>query len=124
MIRTLSEGSGQRTDARDSKDSKKKIDSEEVWLFARDIFLRSRLSFSQVLFSSTDQNPLLWNLASFFVFKRREQNKDGIIGLGQEVFSLLFLLYHPYELQFDLSRDAGFDYAPRQLFASKIKPPT
>jgi hypothetical protein len=29
-----------------------------------------------------------------------------------------------YELQFDLSRDAGFDYAPRQLFASKIKPPT
>jgi hypothetical protein len=29
----------------------------------------------------------------------------------------------PYELQFDLSRDAGFDYAPRQLFASKIKPP-
>jgi hypothetical protein len=29
-----------------------------------------------------------------------------------------------YELQFDLSRDAGFDYAPRQLFASKIKPLT
>jgi hypothetical protein len=29
-----------------------------------------------------------------------------------------------YELQFDLACDAGFDDAPRQLFASKINPPT
>jgi hypothetical protein len=31
-----------------------------------------------------------------------------------------------YELQFDLpvARDVGLDYAPRQLFSSKLKPPT
>jgi hypothetical protein len=29
-----------------------------------------------------------------------------------------------YELQLDLACDAGFDYAPRQLFAFKINPPT
>jgi hypothetical protein len=29
-----------------------------------------------------------------------------------------------YELQFDLARDIGLDYAPRQLFSSKLKPPT
>jgi hypothetical protein len=29
-----------------------------------------------------------------------------------------------YELQFDLACDAGFDYAPHQLHASKINPPT
>jgi hypothetical protein len=29
-----------------------------------------------------------------------------------------------YELQFDLARDVGLDYAPRQLFRFKIKPPS
>jgi hypothetical protein len=29
-----------------------------------------------------------------------------------------------YELQFDLLRDVGLDYAPRQLFRFKIKPLT
>jgi hypothetical protein len=36
----------------------------------------------------------------------------------------IFEIPFPYELRFDLSRDVGLDYAPRQLFRCKIKPPT
>jgi hypothetical protein len=32
--------------------------------------------------------------------------------------------YSKYELQFDLARDVGLDYAPRQLLSSKLKPPS
>jgi hypothetical protein len=32
--------------------------------------------------------------------------------------------HNTYELQFDLARAVGLHYAPRQLFSSKLKPPT
>jgi hypothetical protein len=49
------------------------------------------------------------------------KKRESVIGRASRI---LFIGGAYYELQFDLARDVGLDYAPRQLFRFKIKPPT